>query len=163
MLSRFLIVAFVIVVNTGVASAEDSVAGLLKDVKAVAKQGQGSPAARAAWDKLVQRGPEVLPRILEAMDTSDTVVANWLRTAFDQIVEAEVKAGGKKLDAEILLAFARDPKKQGRARRLARDAVERLQPGTTEKLVPSWLEDPEFRYEAVDHTLKEADALAREA
>ena len=76
MFYRSLIATLLAVSSAGIASAEDSVAGLLKDVKAVAKQGQGSPAARAAWDKLVQRGPEVLPRILEAMDTSDTVVAN---------------------------------------------------------------------------------------
>ena len=74
---------------------------------------------RAAWDKLVAHGPAVLPRLLEAMDTPDTVVANWLRTAFDRIVEAELKQGGKGIDADALLAFVRDSKRQGRARRLA--------------------------------------------
>src|SRR5437879_4219353 len=46
-----------------------------------------SPAARAAWDQLVARGPAALPGVLRAMDTSDPVVKNWLRTAFDRVVD----------------------------------------------------------------------------
>jgi hypothetical protein len=144
---------------TCTARADDEVAVLLRDVKAVGKQGAGSPAARAAWDKLVAAGPAVLPPLLDAMDTPDTVAANWLRTAFDRIVETEMKAGGKKIDADALLAFAKEPKHQGRARRVALEAVERLRPGTAEQLAAGWLHDPEFRADAVDVALKKIDAL----
>ena len=67
------------------------------------------------------------------------------------------------INAALLLDYIKDAKRPGRARRLALDVGEQLRPGTREALLTSWLEDPEFRYEAVDHTLKEADALAREA
>ncbi len=65
---RFLIVAgFLGAIAAGPAFAEDEVASLLQDVKAVGKQGTGSPAARAAWDKLVAAGPRV-DSIVESRD-----------------------------------------------------------------------------------------------
>src|SRR5713101_1827904 len=84
----------------------DEVDQLLRDVRAVSKQGAGSLAARAAWEKLVARGPAVLPHLLDALDTPDTVAANWLRTAFDRIVDQELN-NGKRIDADVLLAIAK--------------------------------------------------------
>ena len=136
-------------------------ADLLKAIAAVSKNGPASPAARSAWDQLVAQGPATLPKLLQAMDTTDTVVANWLRTAFDRIVDAEMKTGGKRIDADALLTFVQDAKRQGRARRLALDVVDQLRPGTSGKLMAGWLNDPEFRYEAVAALTKQADALAK--
>jgi hypothetical protein len=142
--------------------ADEPSAAILKDLTAAAKQGTASaPAARAAWDKLVARGPAALPHILVAMDTSDTVVANWLRTAFERIVDDDYKAGGKGIDPDPLLAFAKDPKRQGRARRFALELVERIRPGSSDKLIPGWLGDPEFGHDAVTVLLKESAALAK--
>ncbi len=132
---------------------EEEVARLLADVRAVRAEGAGSARAREAWDRLIEAGPAVLPPILEAMDTPDTVAANWLRTAFDRIVAAERRQGGKRIPADALLAFARDPRRQGRARRLALDVVESLRPGTRAGLLGGWLEDPEFRFDAIDQVL----------
>jgi len=143
--------------------ADDVTATLLKELTTAAKQGTtGAPAARTAWDKLVARGPAVLPALLEAMDTPDTVVANWLRTAFDRIVDDDQKKGGKGIDVDALLAYVKDPKRQGRARRLGLDLVDRLRPGTSDRLIPGWLDDPEFRYEAVALLLKDADKQAKD-
>jgi hypothetical protein len=133
----------------------DSVADLLRELRGELQGRPGSPAARAAWDKLAQRGPAALPELLQALDTPDTVTANWLRTAFDRILDRERKAGGKHLDLDAFLAVVKDPKRQGRVRRLALDVVEQYRPGTRERLTPDWLDDPEFRFEAV------ADAVAR--
>src|SRR5262249_8961530 len=116
----------------------------------------------AAWDKLVAFGPAALPSILSAMDTTDTVVANWLRTAFDRIVEEDRKTGAKGIDSDKLLAFVKDAKRQGRARRLALEVIDRLHPGTSARLIPGWLDDPEFRYDAVALLMKEADTLAKD-
>jgi hypothetical protein len=143
------------------ARADDQAATLVKGIQAVGKEGAGSPAARAAWDRLVALGPGALPRVLEAMDTPNTVVANWLGTAFDRIAERDLQAGGKGIDAGALLAYAQEPKHQGRTRRLALELVDRLRPGTSDKLIPGWLEDPEFCFEAVAVALKQADALAK--
>jgi hypothetical protein len=137
------------------AQAEDD---LLRSLQAVGKEGANSPAARVAWDKLIARGPAVLPDLLQAMNTSDTVAANWLRTAFDRIVEGEMKNGGRGVPADALLAFVKNPRHTGRARRLALEVVERLQPGTSARLFAGWIEDPEFRYEAVALALKKAEA-----
>jgi hypothetical protein len=142
--------------------ADNQAAPLLKEIQSVGPQGVGSPAARAAWDRLVALGPAALVPVLEAMDTSDTAVANWLRTAFDRIADRDFLTGGKRIDGDAVLAFASDPKRKGRARRLALELVERLRPGTSDRLIPGWLEDPEFRYEAVAVALKEAEGLAKE-
>jgi hypothetical protein len=143
----------VLVASLAWAGAPD-VGPLLEPLRAVRGEGGGSPAARAAWDRLVKVGPAVLPRLLEAMDTPDTVAANWLRTAFDRIAEAELKRGGKGIDSATLLAFAQDARHQGRARRLALDVVEQVQPGTRDRLLPGWVDDPEFGHDAIDRELK---------
>jgi hypothetical protein len=39
--------------------------------------------------------------------------------------------------------------------------VDRLKPGTSARLYPGWLEDREFRYEAVDVAVKNGDKLAK--
>jgi hypothetical protein len=140
------------------ASTDEDVTRLLKVVRAVGPEGSGSPQARAAWDRLIARGPVVLPELLEVMDTPDTTVANWLRTAFDHIADQAAGKGGKGIDADALLRFARDPKKQGRARRLALDLVERLRPGTRADLLRGWTEDPEFRHDAIEQALAKLES-----
>jgi len=123
----------------------------------VGPQGAGAPAAREACDRLVARGPSVLPALLEGMDTSDTVAANWLRCAFDRIVDEATRKGGKGLDADALLRFAKEQKRQGRARRLALDVVEELRPGTRTGLLRGWTDDPEFRHDAIEQALADLD------
>src|SRR5436190_18217917 len=103
----------------------DEVDDLLRDVKGVSKEAGGAARAREAWEKLVKRGPAVLPRLLAAMDTPDTVAANWLRTAFEQIVE-QARDRKESLDPAPFVAFAGERKRQGRARRLALELAEEL-------------------------------------
>jgi hypothetical protein len=148
-----------LIVLLGLAAAgrpDEAADALLKEVAAAPKDG---PAARAAWEKLVARGPAVLPDILRAMDTPDTVAANWLRTAFDRILD---RADGRGIDVEALLAVVNDPKRQGRVRRLALDVVEKQRPGTRERLTAGWLDDPEFRYEAVAGVMQEAETRMKD-
>jgi hypothetical protein len=142
------------------AGGEESIPRLLADIDAVKAQGVGSAAARKAWDRLVSQGPAVLPALLGAMDTDDTVVANWLRTAFDRIVESERKKNaGKSLDIQKFLTFVGNPRHSGRARRLALEVVEQLRPGTRSRLLAGWVGDPEFSYDAIAYRL---DRLARD-
>jgi hypothetical protein len=135
--------------------------GDTRDVRLVIKQGRGTPEGRAAWDRLAAGGPELLLPLLRGIDARDTAAANWLRTAFDRVLDRALKAGGKGIDADGLLAFAKDIKQAGRARRLALEAVERLRPGTSAALFRGRLEDPEFRYEAVALQLRHAGDLAK--
>src|SRR3954463_13731644 len=125
------------------AVSSDEPEDLLRGIKA------GPAAARTAWDRLVARGPSALPGLLEAMDTPDTVAANWLRTAFDRIVEA----GGKDIDVDVLLKFAPARKRQGRTRRLALGTADTLRPGSRAKLINGAIDDPEFRFDAIELAL----------
>jgi hypothetical protein len=137
--------------------ADEDIAGILKSLKSAVEPGGNVRAARTAWDQLTARGPDALPQILQALDTPNTVLANWLRTSFDSIVEAELKKGGKKLDADALLAFVRNPKHQGRTRRLVLEVVDRIRPGSSGRLIPGFLNDPEFRPDAVAFLTREAE------
>jgi hypothetical protein len=134
---------------------------LQKDIDVVAKQGRGSAEQRAAWDRLSLASADALPLLLQGMNTKDTAAVNWLRCAFDQIAERELKSGGKAIDALKILAFIKNPTNEGRPRRLALDLVERLQPGTAEAIYRDGLDDPEFRYEAVALVLDRAQREAK--
>jgi hypothetical protein len=147
-----------VVLSLAIAAGASGQTAWHKEIDVLVKQGRGSAEGRAAWDRLSQAGPDALLPLLHAMNTRDTVASNWLRTAFDQIAERELKSGGKRLDADALLGFVRGPAGEGRARRLALELVEQLRPGTSEKLYAGWLNDPEFRYEAVARVLEAAQA-----
>jgi hypothetical protein len=138
----------------------DDDADYRKDVNVLVTQGRGTAAGRAAWDRISSAGPALLPAVLEAMDTGDVVAANWLRSAFDRIVDRELAKGGRGFNIEKLLEFIRDARRQGRPRRLALELVERLKPGTSARLYTGWMDDPEFRYEAVAQALEEGRKLA---
>src|SRR5262245_26651579 len=64
----------------------DEVDDVLAAIGKVKLTGEGSADARAAAERLGQRGPEVLPRLLAAMDGASVVAANWYRTAYERIV-----------------------------------------------------------------------------
>jgi hypothetical protein len=134
---------------------------LQKDIDIVLHQGAGTPEGRSAWQRLSQAKTDRLPQLLEAMNTKDTVAANWLRTALDQIVARDMQTGAKTIDTAKLLVFVKDPSKHGRARRFALELVERLRPGASNSLYRDWLDDPEFRYEAVAQLLDTARNAAK--
>lgn len=152
----WILVAVFLLASTAIAQSDE--ATVKDDIQAVVKQGRGTDQGRAAWQRLSQRGPDALLPLLEAMNGVDIAATNWLRTAFDQIAERTNKG---KLPTAALLAFAMDAKKTGRARRLALDLVEQEQPGAGAKLYPHWLEDPEFRFEAVALTLEQAKSAGK--
>jgi hypothetical protein len=145
---------------SGVALGQDN-ATVRRDVEVLVRQGPGTAEGRAAWQRVAGAGPEALVPLLEAMRGQTTATSNWLRTAFDRIADRERRAGGKRLDADRLLAFVRDARNAGRARRLALELVDSLRPGTSASLYPGWLDDPEFRYEAVEGRLKRSRELAK--
>jgi hypothetical protein len=130
------------------------------DLAAIAAAGQlgtGSDAARAARDRLAQRGPDVLPRLLAATDGAGAVALNWYRTAFDQIVAHELQRPEPALPHEALRAFVLDPKHQGKVRRLVLRVLDRIDPEFRGQTLPGLLDDPEFRGEAVALALAAGD------
>jgi hypothetical protein len=108
----------------------------------------GILAAQKAVDELVAGGTKSLLAILSAIPADDVVKANWLRTAFNRIVEDAIRSKSP-MPTEELLAFVSDKTKSGRSRRLALETVEKVIPGTSENLIDAGLNDPEFGADAV--------------
>lgn len=154
--------AYVLLFLLTAADVDPKEKDLRQDIQTLLSQGRGNAAGRAAWDRLSGAGPETLPLLLESMNTKDTVAGNWLRTAFDQIVDRSLAKGGKDLPADQLLKFVQDSSRQGRSRRLALELVDKLRPGTSAQLYAGWLEDPEFRHEAVALQIDKARGLLKE-
>jgi hypothetical protein len=149
----------VVAMTTSTALADDIDDALAKIGRA-GPQAAGSVAAREARDLVASQGVEVLPKLLAAMDTSNIVAANWLRTAFDEIVERERKRRNRTWPD--LRGFVSNPRHQGRARRLALDLVDRMDPTFRGDLIPRLLDDPEFRFDAVQAAL-DAGGMAEAA
>lgn len=117
--------------------------------------GVGSQEAQRACRELAKVGTPVLAKLLPAMDTGNIVAANWLRTVYDQVVDAELASKSALLPMPLLKDFVRDERRQGRVRRHVLATLDRVEPKFREDFISSCLNDAEFRGDAV------ADALAR--
>lgn len=137
----------------GAAARGDEVDDDLATIAKVGPQAFGSADARQARNRLLEHGTEILPRLLVAMDTTNLVAANWCRTVFEAIVERELAKSEPQFPLEALCDYAADPQRQGRARRRALALVDRLDPEFRAKLIPTLLDDPEFRGDAVEAAL----------
>jgi hypothetical protein len=145
---------------TSNAATAEKVSVLADRIRAVGTEGQGNEAAARAWKELVLLGPESLTAILQQMDGSRPLAANWLRAAVDTIAERTL-AAGKPLPADQLEAFVRDRRHDGPPRRLAYDWLVRVDRTAPARLLPGMLDDPgaELRRDAVALVLKQAQSL----
>jgi len=144
----------------GQTARADDVGSRIATIAAVGSQGRGSADARKACRELAGLGPEVLPRLLLAMDTPNIVAANWFRAAYEQIVAREMARAKPTLPVAAFQAYVRDSHRQGRARRLALDLLDRIDPSFKPALLPTLLDDPEFRDDSVAFILKQGDTFA---
>lgn len=135
----------------------DAVDDDLAIIAKVGPMGTGSQEARAARDRLARRGSEILPQLLDAMDTPNAVAANWCRTIMEPIAARELEKPQPDLPVAFLKEFASSPKRQGKTRRLVLRLLDRLEPKYRSKLLPELLDDPEFRGDAVALTLEAGD------
>ncbi|VTS05863.1 hypothetical protein [Tuwongella immobilis] len=125
------------------------------DVAVLRKPSENPVENRAAWDRLVAAGPDALMPILQAWPENDPVAANWLRTAFDRIVQQNPG----KLPIAALTTFVGKVDAPGKARRMVLQTLERIQPGTMAERMPGWLNDPEFGPDSVEFQLERAAKL----
>jgi hypothetical protein len=159
--SIFALMLFGTVLLVGAASAADEPQdAAIKHLLAVGPDAAGADTAQKAVDALVAAGPKALPAILAAIPTADVVKANWLRAAFNRILDDAVREK-KPLPADELLSFVNDKTKPGRSRRLALEAVEKVTPGTTAKVIDAGLNDPEFGADAVAVRMGKAASLQK--
>ncbi|MCA9009460.1 MAG: hypothetical protein KDB01_06920 [Planctomycetaceae bacterium] len=120
-----------------------------------------SAAARAAVQKLTTGGAQTLMPLLHGFRQATPLAANWLRNAFEQLVEAETKAGHK-LPQQELEAFVGDQEQSPQARRLVYETLKRTDPGIEDRLIPGMLLDSsaEFRRDAVARLITEAAGMS---
>jgi hypothetical protein len=135
---------------------------LVARVRAVGPEAARSAEARAARDALARCGPDAIAALLVGMDTPDTVAANWLRSAFDEVVDRAMKADPASLPTAELRRYVLDARRQGRVRRLALDVLTKLDPAAPANLIPPLLDDPEFRRDAVAVALAAGDRAVKE-
>lgn len=134
----------------------------LRTIDRVGPDGRGSAAARRARDSLTRRGKEILPTLLDAMDTENIVAANWLRSAFEEVTSRQVSSNELPVSAEALTAIVRNSGRHGRVRRYALSLLERGDSNVRARLLSTLTGDPEFRGDAVDLMLARGH-VAREA
>lgn len=119
-------------------------------IQKVGLKGAGNPEAAVAFQKLSQaRASSILP-LLRAIEKSNPIARNWLRSAVEAIVEREL-AAKKSLPFEELESFLADRNQAPEARRLAFDLMLAIDRETSEKLIPGFIDDPstELRRDAV--------------
>lgn len=136
----------------------DGVSQALEALAAVGPNGRGVERAREAANYLAGLDASSLPRVLDGLDTSNVLAANWCRMAYERIVSREFSRPAPEFPLEALRGFVGDARRQGRARRLVLKLLDRLEPEFGKQLVPALLDDPEFRPDAVRETLAAGDA-----
>lgn len=155
-----------IVTSCGLASflSAAETAALLRAVKSIGSEGQGSRAANQAVGQLSRLEAAELPGILRGFEDANPLAANYLRGAVEAIADRTLKEQ-KPLPAKELETFVVDTHNDPRARRLAYELLQRLDPAVSDRLIPGMLLDPspEFRRDAVARLLNEGTRLLKEA
>ena len=121
------------------------------------RDGSQSRVARQTWQRLVESDAAALPEILAAMKDADPMGVNWLRTAYDAILRRE-RAAATAIPWDQLVAVIVDPQYDARARRLAWSTVDNHRPDDAQQLLTALLDDPEFRLQAVQMLIEDAEA-----
>lgn len=132
----------------------------IEAIKAVQNEGEGNEAAAAAWKQIIQGDATSVVPVLEAMNGSNGLASNWLISAAQAIVDREL-SNGNALPLEQLGAFLMDTRQEARARRLAFELIQRVDPETAQKLVPGMINDPSnaLRRDAVAGLLDEGKVM----
>jgi hypothetical protein len=139
----------------------DEVAAALETIRQVGPGGKGHREAIAASRRLAKVEAKELPLLLAGMDGANPLAMNWIHAAVDGAAERTLR-GGKPLPQEQLERFLADKQHNPRARRLAFEWLQRVDPSARRRLISSMLNDPslELRRDAVAVALEEAGMLA---
>lgn len=113
-----------------------------------------------AWRRLERGDAAQIPQILAGMDGANPLAMNWMHAAVDSIAQRTREAGGR-LPQSDLEQFIAEKRHNPRARRLAFEWLERVDPTARERLIPTMLDDPslELRRDAVAVVMNEAKRL----
>jgi hypothetical protein len=149
-----------LLVVPGFSAERNHVEKLTEALRRVGPQGQGHREARDASRRLAQLDATQLPAILAGMDGAGPLAMNWIHAAVDSIAERTLK-NGEPLPRQGLEQFIAQKDHNPRARRLAFEWLERVDPSARERLIPEMLNDPslELRRDAVAQSLGRAESL----
>lgn len=136
----------------------------LKAIHSVSREGQGNAAAVAAVRALSGASANELVQLLAGFEGASPLAANYLRNAVETAVDRNL-AAGKSLPAFQLEAFVLKRSNDPRARRLAFEVLSRVDSAAGDRLIPQMLLDPspEFRRDAVQRLIAEAEGLGKES
>ena len=126
-------------------------------IQAVGTEGMGNREAAAAFQKLSQEKPTSLLPLLRAVESSNAIARNWLRSAIEVIAE-RATAAGHTLPLNALRDFLSDREQSPEARRLTFELMLAIDRDATEGMIPSFIDDPsnELRRDAVAQILGKA-------
>ena len=126
-------------------------------IQAVGTEGMGNREAAAAFQKLSHAEPSSLLPLLKAVEPSNAIARNWLRSAIEVIAE-RATTEGRPLPLNALRDFLNDREQSPEARRLAFELMLTIDRDTTEGMIPSFIDDPsnELRRDAVGQILVRA-------
>lgn len=155
---RFPVVIVALLAASSVLQA-DQTDTLLQQIKAVAPRGAGHAQAVSAAQALEKSAPDVLPRILTAMNGTNPLVRNWLRGAFEAVASKALDT--KSLPTRELINFFETTTNDPQPRRLAFEWIAKADPGFADKVIPASLSDAssEMRRDAVIHHMGIAKTL----
>lgn len=136
---------------------------LLKTIRAVGREGQGSKAAGQAVRELSQRDVTDLTAVLTGFRDANPLAANYLRSAAESMADRAVQQK-KPLPAKSLEGFVRDVEQDSRARRLAFELLTRVDAAAPDRIIPDMLLDPspEFRRDAVARLIQAGENSLKE-
>ena len=154
---RYSIVATCLLCLALPARGADTIQQAFQVIGQAGNEGRGSAAASQAAEQLLQHGIEILPHLFEHMDTDNLVSANWCRYVYQQIITRELAKPTPQIPANFLRTYILDSKHRGRTRRLAWDLLDHVEPQFRQQQLPRLLDDREFREEAVQRVLEQAD------
>lgn len=138
----------------------DDTSDAIAVLRAVQPGATDSAAAREAVHRLSGYGSPALMPLLYGFRDASPLAANWLRNAFEQLIDAEIRAS-RKLPQPELEAFVLDQSQSPHARRLVYEKLKQSDPSIEDRLIPDMLLDasPEFRRDAVARLISEAAAI----
>lgn len=134
-----------------------TVAGPLKKLLSVDREGRGNVEAAKAWRDLATTPPNNLADVLTGLDHAGPLAANWIALAAETIAQ-RAEENGQALPGEALKRFVLDTSHAPRARRLAFEWLGRADRETAQALLAGFLHDPspELRREAVERLITQA-------
>ena len=123
-------------------------------------QAKNPQELKTRWRKVVDRGSECLPSILEQLNSAHPIEANWLCTALEAICEKALRTQ-RGFPTQLLQGYLANKANNPRARRLTYDWLCRFDSGARARWLSAFLNDPspELRREAVAVELEKAEKL----